>query len=73
MSGNVKVGNRKGLLGRWRHLEYVVGFNLDRRLLDVLHCITCITCVPGAIGAFRRQALDAAGGMSTDTWPKTPT
>ncbi len=64
MSGNVKVGNRKGLLGRWQHLEYVVGFNLDRRLLDVLHCITC---VPGAIGAFRRQALDAAGGMSTDT------
>jgi cellulose synthase/poly-beta-1,6-N-acetylglucosamine synthase-like glycosyltransferase/peptidoglycan/xylan/chitin deacetylase (PgdA/CDA1 family) len=64
VSGNVKVGNRKGLLGRWQHLEYVVGFNLDRRLLDVLRCITC---VPGAIGAFRRQALDDAGGMSTDT------
>jgi cellulose synthase/poly-beta-1,6-N-acetylglucosamine synthase-like glycosyltransferase/peptidoglycan/xylan/chitin deacetylase (PgdA/CDA1 family) len=64
VSGNVKVGNRKGLLGRWQHLEYVVGFNLDRRLLDVLRCITC---VPGAIGAFRRQALEAAGGMSTDT------
>ena len=64
VSGNVKVGNRKGLLGRWQHLEYVVGFNLDRRLLDVLGCITC---VPGAIGAFRRQALEAAGGMSTDT------
>ncbi len=64
VSGNVKVGNRKGLLGRWQHLEYVVGFNLDRRLLDVLRCITC---VPGAIGAFRRQALNDAGGMSTDT------
>ncbi len=64
VSGNVKVGNRKGLLGRWQHLEYVVGFNLDRRLLDVLRCITC---VPGAVGAFRRKALEDAGGMSTDT------
>jgi cellulose synthase/poly-beta-1,6-N-acetylglucosamine synthase-like glycosyltransferase len=64
VSGNTKVGNRRGLLGRWQHLEYVSGFNLDRRLMDLLRCITT---VPGAAGAFRRQALDAAGGMSTDT------
>ena len=64
VSGNTKVGNRRGLLGRWQHLEYVSGFNLDRRLLDLLRCITT---VPGAAGAFRRQALDAAGGLSTDT------
>ena len=64
VSGNTKVGNRKGLLGRWQHLEYVSGFNLDRRLLDLLRCITT---VPGAAGAFRRQAYEAAGGMSTDT------
>jgi len=64
VSGNVKVGNRKGLLGRWQHLEYVAGFNLDRRLLDLLQCITT---VPGAVGAFRREAVEAAGGMSTDT------
>lgn len=64
VSGNVKVGNRGGLLGRWQHMEYVAGFNLDRRLLDLLHCITT---VPGAAGAFRRQAVEAAGGMSTDT------
>ena len=64
VSGNTKVGNRRGLLGRWQHLEYVSGFNLDRRLLDLLHCITT---VPGAAGAFRREALVAAGGLSTDT------
>ena len=64
VSGNTKVGNRSGLLGRWQHLEYVSGFNLDRRLLDLMRCITT---VPGAAGAFRRQAYDAAGGMSTDT------
>ncbi|HEY8717583.1 bifunctional polysaccharide deacetylase/glycosyltransferase family 2 protein, partial [Pengzhenrongella sp.] len=64
VSGNTKVGNRRGLLGRWQHLEYVSGFNLDRRLLDLMRCITT---VPGAAGAFRRQALEAAGGLSTDT------
>ena len=64
VSGNTKVGNRRGLLGRWQHLEYVAGFNLDRRLLDLLRCITT---VPGAAGAFRREAVVAAGGLSTDT------
>lgn len=64
VSGNTKVANRGGLLGRWQHLEYVVGFNLDRRMFDVLDCITT---VPGAIGAFRRQAVTDAGGVSSDT------
>ncbi len=58
VSGNTKVGNSGGILGRWQHIEYVVGFNLDRRMYDVLECMPT---VPGAIGAFRRQALaDAA-------------
>ena len=64
VSGNTKVGNRKGLLGRWQHIEYVMGFNLDRRLYDVLQCMPT---VPGAIGAFRRQALDEVGGVSGET------
>ncbi|OJF12336.1 glycosyltransferase family protein [Couchioplanes caeruleus] len=29
VSGDTKVANRGGLLGRWQHLEYVIGFNLD--------------------------------------------
>ncbi|HEX8102614.1 MAG TPA: bifunctional polysaccharide deacetylase/glycosyltransferase family 2 protein, partial [Solirubrobacteraceae bacterium] len=64
VSGNTKVGNRRGLLGRWQHIEYVMGFNLDRRLYDVLRCMPT---VPGAIGAFRRQALQDVGGLSSDT------
>ncbi|WP_328678221.1 bifunctional polysaccharide deacetylase/glycosyltransferase family 2 protein [Streptomyces sp. NBC_00322] len=64
VSGNTKVGNRQGILGRWQHLEYVVGFNLDRRMFDVLECMPT---VPGAIGAFRRQALTGVGGVSEDT------
>ena len=64
VAGNVKVANRRGLLGAWQHIEYVIGFNLDRRLYDTFGCIPT---VPGALGAFRRQALTDAGGLSTDT------
>ncbi len=64
VSGNAKVGNRRGLLGRWQHIEYVVGFNLDRRAYDLLGCMST---VPGAVGAFRRGALSDIGGISTAT------
>jgi len=64
ISGNTKVANRRRLLGRWQHLEYVIGFNLDRRMYDVLECMPTI---PGAIGAFRREVLRAVGGVPGDT------
>jgi cellulose synthase/poly-beta-1,6-N-acetylglucosamine synthase-like glycosyltransferase len=64
VSGNTKVGNRGRLLGRWQHIEYVTGFNLDRRMYEVLQCTPT---VPGAIGAFRREVLDQVGGVSGDT------
>jgi cellulose synthase/poly-beta-1,6-N-acetylglucosamine synthase-like glycosyltransferase/peptidoglycan/xylan/chitin deacetylase (PgdA/CDA1 family) len=64
VSGNTKVGNRGRLLGRWQHIEYVTGFNLDRRMYEVLQCTPT---VPGAIGAFRREVLDEIGGVSGDT------
>lgn len=64
VAGNTKVGNRRSLLGLWQHLDYVTGFNLDRRLYDVLGCMPT---VPGAVGAFRRSALLETGGFSSDT------
>ncbi|HEX6472452.1 MAG TPA: bifunctional polysaccharide deacetylase/glycosyltransferase family 2 protein [Streptosporangiaceae bacterium] len=64
VSGNTKVANRGGLLGRWQHIEYVIGFNLDRRMFDLLGCMPT---VPGAVGAFRRAALASVGGVSHDT------
>ncbi|RXS70603.1 glycosyltransferase [Streptomyces sp. TM32] len=64
VSGNAKVVNRGGLLGRWQHIEYVVSFNLDRRLFDLAECMPT---VPGAVGAFRRRALFALGGVSDVT------
>lgn len=64
VAGNVKVGNRHSIVARWQHIEYVIGFNLDRRLYDILRCMPTI---PGAIGAFRRRALQDIGGISHDT------
>ncbi|MEU1239793.1 glycosyltransferase [Micromonospora parva] len=64
VAGNVKVGNRRSLIAKWQHIEYVIGFNLDRRLYETLRCMPT---VPGAIGGFRRQALRYAGGMTDDT------
>ena len=64
VAGNAKVANRTGLLGRWQHIEYVVGFNLDRRFYDLAGCMPT---VPGAIGAFRREALADVGWVSEDT------
>jgi cellulose synthase/poly-beta-1,6-N-acetylglucosamine synthase-like glycosyltransferase/peptidoglycan/xylan/chitin deacetylase (PgdA/CDA1 family) len=64
VSGNAKVGNRRTVIGAWQHIEYVMGFNLDRRMYDLLRCMPTI---PGAVGAFRRAALEQAGGMSEAT------
>ncbi|MGY0024377.1 glycosyltransferase [Streptomyces sp. cg35] len=64
VAGNAKVGNRDSLIGAWQHIEYVMGFNLDRRMYDILRCMPTI---PGAVGAFRRSALEPIGGMSDDT------
>ncbi|GAY12867.1 putative bi-functional transferase [Pseudonocardia sp. N23] len=64
VAGNAKVANRTGLVTRWQHIEYVIGFNLDRRMQDVFGCITTVA---GAVGAFRRTALLDVGGISDDT------
>ncbi|MER6159812.1 bifunctional polysaccharide deacetylase/glycosyltransferase family 2 protein [Streptomyces sp. NPDC001868] len=64
IAGNAKVGNRDTMIGAWQHIEYVMGFNLDRRMYDLLRCMPTI---PGAIGAFRRDAVLEVGGMSEDT------
>ncbi len=64
VAGNTKVGNRINLLTRWQALEYITSQNLDRRAFDVLNCITV---VPGAVGAWRRELVQAAGGFNHDT------
>ena len=64
VAGNVKVGNRKNLLTRWQYIEYITSQNFDRRAFDTLNAIMV---VPGAIGAFRRDAIQKVGMFTTDT------
>jgi peptidoglycan-N-acetylglucosamine deacetylase len=64
VSGHAKVGNLRSFIARCQSLEYIVGFNLDRRAYTRWNCITVL---PGAISAIRKQAIDRAGGLSLDT------
>jgi peptidoglycan-N-acetylglucosamine deacetylase len=64
VAGNAKVGNRINLVTRWQALEYIISQNLDRRAFALFNCITV---VPGAIGAWRKTDILAAGGFSSDT------
>jgi cellulose synthase/poly-beta-1,6-N-acetylglucosamine synthase-like glycosyltransferase/peptidoglycan/xylan/chitin deacetylase (PgdA/CDA1 family) len=64
VAGNVKVGNRSRWLTRWQALEYITSQNMEKRAFDLLNCITV---VPGALGAWRKKAIDSAGGITADT------
>ena len=64
VAGNVKVGNRTRWLTRWQALEYITSQNMEKRAFDLLNCITV---VPGALGAWRTEAIEAAGGITSDT------
>ncbi len=64
VAGNVKVGNQINMMTKWQAIEYTTSQNFDRLAYAN---INAITVVPGAIGAFRRSALEKAGGLTTDT------
>ncbi|MDB5457171.1 MAG: polysaccharide deacetylase [Caulobacter sp.] len=64
VAGNALVGNRVNMVTRWQALEYVTAQNLERRALSALGAVTV---VPGAVGAWRKSALDALGGYPSDT------
>jgi cellulose synthase/poly-beta-1,6-N-acetylglucosamine synthase-like glycosyltransferase/peptidoglycan/xylan/chitin deacetylase (PgdA/CDA1 family)/spore germination protein YaaH len=62
--GNIAVGNVNGVFTTFQAIEYVTSQNFDRRAYSVLNCISV---VPGALGAWRREAVLAAGGYSEET------
>ncbi len=64
VSGHARVGNLGSFLARCQDLEYICGFNLDRRAYAVWNCITV---APGAISMVRKSAIIAAGGFSHET------
>lgn len=64
VAGNAKVGNRVNLITLWQALEYITAQNLERRALAALGTITV---VPGAVGAWRSEALEKLGGFPAET------
>ncbi|MDE2405679.1 MAG: glycosyltransferase [Sphingomonadales bacterium] len=64
VAGNAKVGNRFNLVTRWQGVEYTTAQNIERKALTRFDAIMV---VPGAVGAWRRQALDDVGGYPEDT------
>ncbi|MBB4860918.1 cellulose synthase/poly-beta-1,6-N-acetylglucosamine synthase-like glycosyltransferase/peptidoglycan/xylan/chitin deacetylase (PgdA/CDA1 family)/spore germination protein YaaH [Novosphingobium chloroacetimidivorans] len=64
VAGDARVGNRVNLVTRWQAVEYITAQNLERRALAGFDAMTVI---PGAVGAWRRAALDAVGGYPVDT------
>ncbi|WP_353226443.1 glycosyltransferase [Novosphingobium sp.] len=64
VAGNAKVGNRVNLVTRWQGIEYVTAQNIERRALTQFDAIMV---VPGAVGGWRRAALDDVGGYPEDT------
>lgn len=64
VSGHARVGNARSFIARCQALEYICGFNLDRRAYDAWNCITV---APGAVSAVRAGALREAGGFLPDT------
>jgi peptidoglycan-N-acetylglucosamine deacetylase len=64
VAGNAKVGNRVNLWTRWQALEYITSQNFERRALNTMGAVSV---VPGAIGAWRTEAVREAGGYHVDT------
>ncbi len=64
VAGNAKVGNRVNLWTRWQALEYITSQNFERRALDLFDVVTV---VPGAIGAWRTDAVRQGGGYPVNT------
>jgi cellulose synthase/poly-beta-1,6-N-acetylglucosamine synthase-like glycosyltransferase/peptidoglycan/xylan/chitin deacetylase (PgdA/CDA1 family) len=64
VAGSVKVGNITNMITRWQALEYTVGIHLERTAQAFLGAIVV---VPGACGAWRKEAIVAAGGFSKST------
>jgi cellulose synthase/poly-beta-1,6-N-acetylglucosamine synthase-like glycosyltransferase/spore germination protein YaaH/peptidoglycan/xylan/chitin deacetylase (PgdA/CDA1 family) len=64
VAGNAKVGNRINIVTKWQALEYITAQNLERRALAKLGAMTV---VPGAVGAWRKQAITEVGGYPPET------
>ncbi len=52
------------VIALWQSIEYITSQNFDRKAFAYINAITVI---PAAIGAFKREAIENAGGFTSDT------
>ena len=64
VAGNIKVSNSVNFWTRSQSIEWATGVSLQERAFAELGCMQVIT---GAVGAFRKSAVLAVGGYSSDT------
>ena len=64
VSGLVEVGNHENLLSDFQRIEYIVSQNVMRRAYETFEGILV---VPGAVGAWRTEAVRRAHEFSGDT------
>lgn len=64
VAGNVRVGNSRKTFMRLQSLEYIYAQQIERRMFEG---INGMMVVPGAIGAWRRDAVQEVGGYSSQT------
>jgi cellulose synthase/poly-beta-1,6-N-acetylglucosamine synthase-like glycosyltransferase len=64
VAGTALVGNRENRLTSCQALEYLLQQELERRAWDALDAVPV---VPGAVGAWRRRAVEAVGGFRSET------
>jgi cellulose synthase/poly-beta-1,6-N-acetylglucosamine synthase-like glycosyltransferase/peptidoglycan/xylan/chitin deacetylase (PgdA/CDA1 family)/spore germination protein YaaH len=64
VAGNAKVGNRFNFVTKWQSVEYITAQNLERSALAMFGAMMV---VPGAVGAWRRTALDEVGRYPHNT------
>lgn len=64
VASDVKVRNPGKLVTACQRLEYVVGMNVYRRMLDIFGAVTI---VPGCLGAYRREVIEDVYAYDPDT------
>jgi poly-beta-1,6 N-acetyl-D-glucosamine synthase len=64
VAGNIKVGNRRSILTHWQSMEYITNISIGRRAYAYLNAILVVA---GAAGAWRRVAVEQAGGYHSDS------
>lgn len=64
VASNVTIWNRDSLVTRCQQLEYSIGVNIYRRMLDQFGIVLV---VPGCLGAYRREVLEDVFAYDPET------